>query len=756
MTDQSGNPLWRAACVLWIVGFLLLFYSYPPDNNAQVTRSLLWLEAFTHLPSLFNPFDFSHTAADGIEFGWHLLPQRLPFVAAAAVVLATGWTVGTAAGQILGPARFCSPAERLVLSTGTGLSLQSLWTLAIGRAGWLNPWLLIAPGLLSVPFLTIGVLRSRRGTQNPSVSETVCLPDASPASVRLRVLLIALTVPFVLSILVNGVCPPFDFDVREYHLQGPKEWYQAGKITFLEHNVYTSFPFLSEMLSLNGMVLLNDWNDGALAGKQILACFQLLTTAAVFATGRRWFGTVPGLLAAVVYVSVPWTLRISLIAYAEGAVTFYLTAAVLCGSIAVSRPDGERSGILVLQTGFLAGSAMAAKYPGLVFVVVPVTAWFLLPGPRGFRHSLTAALICMAGVILAVGLWLERNREDTGNPVYPLLYSVFGGTDWSPELDARWKRAHSPDSHNPSDIPRYLAGVALGSDWTSGLLFALAVPTLLHLRRSSQMRRLWSMVAWMLITWWALTHRIDRFWIPVIPVLAILAGAAWSLFPNRRWQRFVLFTVLLGTLFNLQVWRTGLPGFQIGLMDLTAARRLTIRSDIQTINHDLSPDDRILMVGEAEVFDVRIPVAYNTVFDESLFEQWTADSGDNRRSSAERRLKQPRDILAELNRRHITHVYVNWLEILRYRRPGSYGYCDYVTPARFRQLVRSGVLSEPTVLLHGLWDDLPPSDRRVVSTWDGFEDLLTEAGFDGRRRWQPVRIYRVITAPDPVSGTEPD
>ena len=42
----------------------------------------------------------------------------------------------------------------------------------------------------------------------------------------------------------------------------------------------------------------------------------------------------------------------------------------------------------------------------------------------------------------------------------------------------------------------------------------------------------------------------------------------------------------------------------------------------------------------------------------------------------------------------ITHVYVNWLEILRYRAPGSYGYTDFVTPKRFRQLQKIGVLDE--------------------------------------------------------------
>ena len=36
--------------------------------------------------------------------------------------------------------------------------------------------------------------------------------------------------------------------------------------------------------------------------------------------------------------------------------------------------------------------------------------------------------------------------------------------------------------------------------------------------------------AYLFLTWWLLTHRIDRFWLPLLPCLAILAGlgADWS------------------------------------------------------------------------------------------------------------------------------------------------------------------------------------------------------------------------------------
>ena len=40
--------------------------------------------------------------------------------------------------------------------------------------------------------------------------------------------------------------------------------------------------------------------------------------------------------------------------------------------------------------------------------------------------------------------WLARNVVDTGNPVYPLGYRVFGGGLWNEAREAQWQHAHGP------------------------------------------------------------------------------------------------------------------------------------------------------------------------------------------------------------------------------------------------------------------------------------------------------------------------
>jgi hypothetical protein len=79
------------------------------------------------------------------------------------------------------------------------------------------------------------------------------------------------------------------------------------------------------------------------------------------------------------------------------------------------------------------------------------------------------------------------------------------------------------------------------------------------------------------------------------------------------------------------------------------------------------------------VFDLEVPIVYSTCFDDSKFERWvkgrTAD-----------------EIRATFAREGITHVYVHWGEIARYRSPGNYGFTNFVQPAVFDRLVGQGVL----------------------------------------------------------------
>src|SRR5262249_58774940 len=124
--------------------------------------------------------------------------------------------------------------------------------------------------------------------------------------------------PFLLVMMLGAMLPTVDYDAIEYHLQGPKEYYQAGRIAFLPHNVYTSMPFGVEMLHLLGMEVLDDWWWGALVGQLLVAAFAPAASVLIASTAVRIGSPRAAWLAAVGYLSTPWIYRLARIAYLEG------------------------------------------------------------------------------------------------------------------------------------------------------------------------------------------------------------------------------------------------------------------------------------------------------------------------------------------------------------------------------------------------------------------------------------------------------
>lgn len=730
-----------ALATAWSVGFLTFFFAQELPNNSTdpespLTRTDVWRVIFVETTSILNPFDYS---MNDQKSGWEYFDQRLPFIGIAAILILMAGLIGRAAIGVVTDLRFALTSERIVLELGTGLSLLSLWILACGLIGWQITPILCAPSIIALLFLLWTRTRSNDATSPTDLP----LAESRTLTKSWKLIGAGILLPLALHIFLGGMTPPRDFDVREYHLQGPKEWFQMGQIQTLEHNVYTSFPFLSEMLSLGSMIVADDWWNGAIAGKLTLTAFQFLSAICVYAIGRRWGGAIPGLIAAIAFLSTPWTTRISVIAYAEGAISFYLISTLMTALMAAACQDLKQKTRLIAVSGFLAGSAMASKYPGLISVVAPVSVFFLIvcwpdknsdSEANSWNSFFRSATYFAVGISIAVGPWLAKNFVATGNPVYPLAYSAFGANDWNPQMDARWQAAHSPSEHQLSRIPIHINDLAVKNDWQSGLLFALAVPALLLTIKNRQARWVWLYVIWTLATWWALTHRIDRFWVPIIPLLAVLAGLTWNLNAGRFWRSVVTALVVVCCTFNYGFCRLPLVGFHGALTELSALKKMPIRQDLQILNKTLPKSANVLMVGEAEVFDAEFRLVYNTVFDESLFQQWT--SGDLSMEDESQPMKTTAEISAALRDREITHVYVNWSEILRYRQ--TYGYTKYVTPERFLKLQEAGVLSDPRIMSTIQLSDLSAEQRTEVMSWPGVNESLTEFG-----DWPNIAIYPV-------------
>lgn len=227
-----------AAAMLLYVG---LFFTTP---IASLGRHPVTGEPFDRLGfTLWQVFHLPELASQwfGGSPGAVSLIDRLPILGLAALIIGVAYGMGRGLLNVLGLLHVLSRAERVVFGIGLGLNALSLSTLCVGLLGWLREPFGIATisafaTLLLALNWTTGKLRGRTTRQEPSSSFG-----------HVGWLMVVGIAAFSIMILLGSALPPWHFDVRAYHLQAPKEWYAAGTISFMPHNVYANMPLGAEM-----------------------------------------------------------------------------------------------------------------------------------------------------------------------------------------------------------------------------------------------------------------------------------------------------------------------------------------------------------------------------------------------------------------------------------------------------------------------------------------------------------------------------
>jgi hypothetical protein len=675
---RPGLALGLAAIALAESLWFAWILAQPLPNAANVggairRADLLW-RLFPHVvPGL--GWEESHLGMAARQLG-HVenLPERVPILAGAIFIAAAAVAVG---GFVLRAIErregWFGRAERLALAYVLGVAVLGNAALIAGRLGGLTPWGVRA-GLLAA-IAAAAALRVRRGGV-PSLPATWRQAGAWPW------VALAVAGPFVALMALGAMLPTIDFDALEYHLQGPKEFYLGGRIRFLPHNVYTTMPFSIEMLHLLGMHAMRDWFAGALVGQVLVMLFAPAAAVLIAACATRAAAPRAGWIAAIVYLTTPWVYRLAAIPYVEGPLCAYHVALVAASWPLLAR-RGRDAARPALVLGLLAGGAMACKYPALVSAVVPfgaVAGWVALRD-----RSPRAALAYALGVGLVIGPWLVKNVVDTGNPVYPLAYSVFGGRDWDAAREAKWQNAHGMRPASWATLAAGVLDVAGRSDWQSPLYTALAPLALLRRGSRRAAAPLLGLVLYLFATWYGLTHRLDRFWLPILPVLAILAGIGADWCVARAWVALRAVVLLCGIMPNLADISTSLAGLNQWTDSLPALRAEVPRllnAPLVRMDERLPRDARPLLVGQASVFYLDREFLYNTVFDRERLELILGAAA-------------PAEAGPRLREEGITHLYVDWSEIARHRKPGGYGFTDFVTPERLAALVAAGALGVP-------------------------------------------------------------
>jgi hypothetical protein len=293
-------------------------------------------------------------------------------------------------------------------------------------------------------------------------------------------------------------------------------------------------------------------------------------------------------------------------------------------------------------------------------------------------------LIFIVAVFLACGGWYFKNYYYTGNPFYPLCFSVFGDTtgSWNTAIDARWTRIHSPHDFQPMTFVKDFWNVGVSSAWNAWLTIPFLIGSFFVSIKIAPIskRFFYFWLVFVFASWWFLTHRIDRFWIPAVPVLTLLAGAGATCCDKKYWKISVTVLMVISCIYCFIISALPAPGKNASYFaSLESMRRNENISTSWAVWFNAHPPEnrgKILLIGEAKSFLYEVPILYNTCFNETPLKE----------------ILSAKNTALEFQRRGITFVLVDWAEIARFRSPGNYGYSEFVTPELFEKLVSDKVL----------------------------------------------------------------
>ena len=447
---------------------------------------------------------------------------------------------------------------------GVGLGAFSLVGLGLGLLGWLN-----RPVAVAFPVVGWGWLAVECYRRPPPPRAWLNGPVAAADWLWLVPVLFLAAAAVAASVMPGvlwGHLDPSPYDVTSYHLQVPREWYDAGRIVPLRHNMYSYFPFNVEV-----QFLLLDHAAGGraapwtsmYAAQFVCVGYAVLMVLAVAGAGnegehrtsniehrtsKRQKGeaadpsafrrsafdvrcsmfALNSSLSAAVASSVPWVVMLAGVAYVEPALMLYSALAVAWAMRAVGGGAFVRP---MVVAGVAAGLACGTKITAvpMLLLAVPavaaVAAWTVVP-----RRPL---LLGCGGAVVAGGLvlspWLVRNAVwSHGNPIWPVGMSALGAGHFSPAQVERFRVAHSP---TPDQQPPTARVAVLWTDvlahWQYGyVLLPAGIAAAAGRRRDRQTWVLVGTALVVLVVWVGFTHLLARFFVMTIPLAAIAVGRA--------------------------------------------------------------------------------------------------------------------------------------------------------------------------------------------------------------------------------------
>jgi len=419
--------------------------------------------------------------------------------------------------------------------------------------------------------------------------------------------------------LIGALAPSTLADSMNHHLAAPKFFSQIGGFPFVPLNPWP-MPGLVHVLFTKALILSNE-----ISCQLIIFYFGILSTIALFNIISKYFDRGSGLIAALVYYSLPLTTELSTGAMPELATCFLLIMSVHAIINAIYENKDKINYKWILLGGLLGGCSGASKIwamlggPAAVVIIIYL-CYIRSKSPISILSSIILYSF-MYNIILLP--WFLRNYFASGNPLWPLGFYIFDTKFWS-EISVMkygaWQRGPETSLINyfygpwnlTTQIEKFAAGMGALSHYVINPLYLAFIPALITISKNFAEKKyllnafcLFSLVIYSI--WYLGGYHHPRYFFLVYPFLSMVLGVSINevlkikFFPLKYLSRLVI--VLSCTMIFVLSFVINLKYLPVFFGRISENQYLNDKvphySSIKWMNTNLPKKSKIMYVGSA-------------------------------------------------------------------------------------------------------------------------------------------------------------
>ena len=513
-----------------------------------------------------------------------------------------------------GLARIARITARPATAAGFGMLYAMIAGFLLLAAGLFRP-------LLLGPVLLLPILAARLPARPPRSIPRPGWPEMA------ALLLLALALA---GVLVRTLAPLTANDPIVYHMTLARSYAEEGAFRAAPDLVYAKAPHGIELL-YGGAFLFGGEGGARLFHLLLLAANLLVLHTFV----RQWLPGRPSVGALLLFATLPLVTDPRTVGNVDLGASLFFGLSL----IHLARYRRDRLKRDLVAAALFAGGLLSVKLSSYVLFPILLFFPFLPLGDGAKRASPGDFLLFLVLSPIPLIPWLIRAWIETGNPVFPLLYSVFGGEGWDPVLGERlvhWQRSIGMGREAKDYLVLPWNIVFHGHptyDFFDGILspaLLLWLPWVL-LRGTRPARRLLLLLLVGVYLWGVGPQQL-RFLLPLLLPWAAVAGAFW------RSERGVLghlqaalFLAICAALLFPFLEREGRDTLPVVLgresrtdyLDRTVQSHLAFREAALRV----PPGETILLVWENRIYYLARPTRADSFFEASRVVRLAEETG---------------------------------------------------------------------------------------------------------------------------------